>query len=197
MLCPHCNAFQDAITHDKAVFLGFNNLQLGVANYKCTHCEKYYLVIYEIDKSNQIARCGTVYPSDYSAYTNEILESISPRFIDSYNQALRCELRGDIELAAVGYRQSLECLVKDYAINELSVSKEIVIKKSLFNAIEEYLGERDLIATADVVRILGNDYAHYDRKYPDHDFTLLKQYMTIFIKLVETKLMIAHPPVSR
>ena len=51
--------------------------------------------------------------------------------------------------------------------------------------------------TADVIRILGNDYAHYERKYPEHDFELLKRYMDIFINLVETKILIAHPPVER
>ncbi len=131
------------------------------------------------------------------SYQNQILESVSPRFISSYNQALRAEIRGDIELAAIGYRQALECLVKDYAINECGADKEKVVKTKLFDAISEYLGEKDLVSAADVVRILGNDYAHYERKYPQHDFELLKRYMEIFIKLAETKMLIAHPPVSR
>ena len=100
-------------------------------------------------------------------------------------------------MAAIGYRHALECLVKDYAIIELKKDREEVVKKTLAEAIGEYLGEKELVATADVVRILGNDYAHYERKYPEHDFALLKNYMRIFIGLIETKFMISHPPVAR
>ena len=118
-------------------------------------------------------------------------------FIDVYNQALRAEAAGDMALAAMGCRQALECLIKDFAIKELKRPQEEVEKASLFKAIGDYLNEKDLVASADVVRILGNDYVHYKRKYPEHDFILLKSYMNIFIKLVETKLLTAHPPVSR
>ena len=52
-------------------------------------------------------------------YCNDTLATISPRFIDMYNQALQSEYAGNIELAAIGYRASLEVLVKDFAINEL------------------------------------------------------------------------------
>jgi len=110
---------------------------------------------------------------------------------------LRAELRGDIELAAIGYRKALERVVKDYAINELGAAPEEVVGKNLCMAIADYLDEKNLVATADVVRILGNDYAHYQRKYPEHDFTLLKEYMVIFVKMVETRILVAHPPVSR
>ncbi len=48
-----------------------------------------------------------------------------------------------------------------------------------------------------LLEFLGNDYAHYDRKYPQLIFEILKRYMLIFINLVETKLLISHPPVQR
>ena len=66
----------------------------------------------------------------------------------------------------------------------------------LFEAISNYLPE-NMLSTADVVRILGNDHTHYERKYPELDFNLLQKYMDIFINLVQTKLLIANPPVSR
>ena len=33
--------------------------------------------------------------------------------------------------------------------------------------------------------------------YPEHDFQILKKYMDVFISLIETKLLIANPPVAR
>lgn len=139
-----------------------------------------------------------LYPNmTFVPYRNDILTSISERFIDMYNQALQSEFVGNIELAAIGYRSALEILVKDFAINELCKDPTDVSKKTLCTAIDEYLSQPDLVNTADVIRILGNDYTHYQRKYPEHDFELLKGYMEIFLKQIEVQFMIKHPPVSR
>lgn len=197
MWCPLCGAYQDGIIASRYIHSGPGNTQIGTVGYKCTHCDQHYLVIYNIDKAQKTASFAEMYPSVNVDYRNDILESVSPRFIFFYNQALRSEERGDIELAAIGYRSALEYLIKDFAINELKVDYKEVVNVKLCDAITKYLGEKDLTATADVVRILGNDYTHYKRKYPEYDFELLKRYMEIFIKLVETKVMIANPPVKR
>lgn len=198
MLCPHCNAYEDGKLLDKHCWSYVDNCSMGVVVYRCTHCDKPYLVTYKIDPNAKRTTFVQFFPA-YRAeeYKNERLENLSPRFIDSYNQSLRAEAIKDFELAAIGYRHAVECLIKDYAIIELKKDHEEVVGKKLINAIGEYLGEKELVATADVIRILGNDYAHYERKYPQHDFELLKSYMQIFIGLIETKLMINHPPVMR
>lgn len=198
MLCPHCNAYEDGQIIAKNFWPYVDGCYMGVVAYRCTHCRNPYLVIYKIDPKAKRTTFEQFFPTFHAVeYTNERLEKISPRFIDSYNQALRAEAIKDFELAAIGYRHAVECLVKDYAITELKKDRKEVAGKRLVDAIGEYLGEKDLVATADVIRILGNDYAHYERKYPEHDFELLKSYMKIFTSLVETKLMISHPPVAR
>ena len=50
---------------------------------------------------------------------------------------------------------------------------------------------------ADVVRILGNDNTHYERDYESIDFKVLKQYLNIFIEMIEVQIKIKNPPVSR
>lgn len=198
MLCPHCNAYEDGQILDRHYWSYIDGLSFGVVVYRCTHCNKPYLVVYKIDISARKTSFEQFFPSyQTEEYKNPLLNEVSPHFIDAYNQALRAESVKDFELAAIGYRHALECLVKDYAIKELEKNESEVARKTLNDAIGDYLDERALVATADVVRILGNDYAHYERRYPEHDFMLLKSYMQIFIHLVETKLMIRHPPVSR
>ena len=198
MLCPHCNAYEDGQILDKHFWSYIDGCYMGVVVYRCTHCGNPYLVTYKIDPKAKMTTFEQFFPSYHAEeYRNERLQEMSPRFIEAYNQALRAEAINDLELAAIGYRHALECLVKDYAIIELKKDREEVVKKTLAEAIGEYLGEKELVATADVVRILGNDYAHYERKYPEHDFALLKNYMRIFIGLIETKFMISHPPVAR
>ena len=197
MLCPLCNAYQDSSKVSSQLYPSQDHIQFGSVCYKCSHCKNQYLVIYEINHEKKIADFGAYYPQVSIKYENETIAAVSPRFIDMYNQALTSESLGNIELAAVGFRQALECLVKDFAIIELKRDRDEVIGKTLYSAIGDYFEETSFVSSADVVRILGNDYAHYDRKYPQLDFEILKRYMLIFINLVETKRLISHPPVQR
>ncbi len=195
-ICPHCGIGTDApIT--TTYHCDLNNQVLLLATARCTACSKsFFFACHKTEDSNAPAVC--IYPSiSYEPFHNENLEKISQRFIDIYNQAAKCEFDGNLDLAAIGYRTSLEVLVKDYAIQELSIPEEEASKKSLFEAIGEYLKQEDVVKTADVVRILGNDYTHYRRKYPEFDFSLLKYYMEIFIKQIEAAYMTKHPPVMR
>ena len=198
-ICPHCGNGNDSITIDKTVLGMGEDAQALVETCKCTLCDRFYLFANYRDSSDGVgnATAAFYYPFHISSYQNEIISSFSERFIDMYNQALRAESFGDIELAAIGYRSALEILVKDFAKAVSGADPEEVAGKTLFSAIGDYLEPKELAAVADVVRILGNDYTHYERKYPRLDFELLKRYMEIFINLVETKCLIAHPPVSR
>ena len=195
-VCPHCGFGTDAPLHQKGTF-SFNGHYLFIATCTCTACGKnfFFSCEYNFGKTDYDP---IIYPSiAFTPYSNDIFEKISPRFTDMYNQALQSEFHKNIELAAVGYRSALAILIKDYAINELGLNPEEVRSKKLCSAIGTYLNQEDLVKTADVVRILGNDYTHYERKYPQHDFELLKGYMEIFLKQIEVQYMINHPPVSR
>lgn len=134
-----------------------------------------------------------IYPDRKLDYKNETLEKVSPRFIRMYNQALNSEKIGDIELAAIGFCAALETLIKDYAIDELGKPAEEVAVKNLYQVIAEYLLQKDLINTPDLIRILGDDYVHYEDRYPVHDLVILKGYMEIFLKQIEMQYMISHP----
>lgn len=197
MICPFCNAYEDGTISQRSLFPRETNKYYGIISYVCTHCRKIYLVVYDIDVYQKKALPVEIYPTVSLSYSNDEISKLSPRFIDMYNQALKAESEGNIELSAMGFRASLEILVKDFAVVELHKERSTVVKKSLYDAIGEYLGNQELVSSGDVIRILGNDYAHYERKYPEQDFKMLKSYMEIFIHLVETKLMLAHPPVAR
>mgnify|MGYP002710077617 CR=1 FL=1 len=194
--CPFCGYGTDATYKDKTYY-GFNSGHILLAVCECTSCHKNFFFACEHTKDD-LAKTACIYPNETVVpYSNDNLSAISERFIDIYNQALKAEYNGSYELAATGYRSALEILVKDFAINELNEPEETVSKQSLCNAIAQYLKQEELVKTADVVRILGNDYTHYKRKYPEHDFALLKIYMEIFLSQIEAQYMIKHPPVSR
>ena len=194
--CPICRTPQEGTRLDSKLFRTEERKFYGVVAYTCNCCGKKYLVNYNLDANAKTATFGAFYPTFTATYENDVLAEFSPRFIELYNQALRAEFAGDIDLAATGYRHALECMVKDYAIKRLEKDHDEVCRKSLCQAIGEYF-DSDMVKTADVVRILGNDYTHYERRYPDLDFEVLKKYMEIVIRLVETKELINNPPVSR
>ncbi len=195
-ICPYCGTGTDATITGKSNFI-LDGKVLIASTCRCTACSKTFFFACASDGEGYAPNV-CLYPDiTFTPYKNDIFSSVSERFITMYNQALQSEFVGNIELAAIGYRSSLEILIKDFATKELNKPFEEVAKKSLCNAIGEYLNQPDLVSTADVIRILGNDYTHYQRKYPEHDFELLKGYMEIFLKQIEVQYMIKHPPVSR
>ena len=98
-------------------------------------------------------------------------------------------------MAGSGYRNALEVLIKDFAINELGKPTAEVCKKKLAQAIEAYMPNIRLAQSADVIRVLGNDYTHYERRYDDIDFAILKQYIQIFLNSIDCEYLIRHPVV--
>ncbi len=196
-VCPYCKTSVDAPLIDRSV-TKVGIIYMLSASCKCTACGKeFFFTCFRNKETSDIAENICIWPNVENTYKNEKLEEISERFIHLYNQALRAEANGDFELAGIGFRTALEHLVKDYAIKELKIDADEVSKKSLAYAIGEYLHQTELVNTADVVRIFGNDYTHYEEKHPEKDFKTLKAYMEIFLKLIETEYMIKHPPVAR
>lgn len=188
--CPHCGTGTDAVSTAREIFAysGSSNLLLSAA--KCTSCHRTFFFANLRESGNSDAEVVCIYPDKKTEYDNETLKKVSPRFICMYNQAMRSEKNGDTELAAIGYCTALRTLIKDYAVNELGNPAEEVASKSLYQVIGDYLLQRDLINTPDLIRILGDDYVHYNDRYPARDFVILKGYMEIFLKQIEMQLLI-------
>ncbi len=195
LICPRCDFGTDGpITACAKVKYG--KLDLGyVISICCTHCGENFMSLYSYDKSGMHYLSCLPQPSGAPLHAG--LCELSPRFASMHKQAESAELSGLHDVAAMGYRAALEILVKDYAIIELKLPKDEVVKKKLAAAIGAYLNQSALVKTADVVRILGNDHTHYQPEFPQHDFSILKHYYNIFINLVATQYDIAHPPVER
>ena len=194
--CPYCQIGTDAITTVIKAFQ-IDNGYIADVTYKCTSCDKIFHVSYVKLNDEEIYRPYSVYPNFQGRIFNKQIIDVSPRFVKLYNQAYKAEYDNNLELAGCGYRNALEILIKDYAINVLKEKREDVVKMRLYGAIEKYLSDVDMSKCADVVRILGNDNTHYERDYEHIDFEVLKDYLNIFISMIELKIKIKNPPVSR
>lgn len=194
--CPYCNTIIEAVVlHVKGV--DSSNGYTVISSNRCTACDKVFTATYVKEKDKNEYKFIYINPTFSDREFSMNIIELSSRFVKLYNQASKAEYDGSYELAGSGYRNALEILIKDYAIKILKEDEEQVKKIKLNNAISKYLNEVDMSKVADVVRILGNDNTHYERKYEDIDFSILKQYLEIFISLIDVQLKINNPPVSR
>lgn len=195
LFCPYCGIATKSNIRGSSVYL---NSSLGIINLTAFHvtcCNRIYTTTH-LNKCGQFELLN-FYPSTQPPNdTPQCFKEISPRFVNIYSQSLAAENQNHHNLAAIGYRTALEILIKDFAITQLQKPQSEVEKLSLFKAIETYL-PNDLINTADVVRVLGNDNTHYSQKNEEYDFEVLKNYLSIFMKQLESQYMILNPPVSR
>lgn len=78
------------------------------------------------------------------------------------------------QIAGCGYRKSLEFLIKDYAIHKHPDDAETIKKKLLGSCINDYVADANVKACAARAAWLGNDEAHYVRKWSEKDIGDLK-----------------------
>lgn len=192
--CPNCNIATSPTFVD-----GF---YMKHPDFEVNYC---YIVLY-------CPRCSSLYTARYfdgsavygSPLNNLFLDSvfpktankisfsdnikeISPEFVSLYNQAAEAEKQDEIKgLAGLGYRKSLEFLVKDYLQLEQNLTKEEIgecrlekcCKKIEFETIREF---------ANAATWLGNDETHYVVKHPDYDITQMKAFLVSLISCIHTK----------
>jgi len=192
IICPYCGAFVQP-NLKQSVAASYNSSIIILVTFNVTCCDKLFFSTFQKHESESRADLLYTYPSYQLDTLPEAVHNISPRFVELYKQANYAENMNFFELAGTGYRNALEVLIKDYAINELKIPRDEVISKKLHKAIELYLPNIRLSTSADVVRLLGNDNTHYERKYEDIDFPILKQYLEIFIKTIEVEYLISNP----
>lgn len=197
-LCPCCG-----VAHNPNITLEFtrtvNEVPVYGFSHNCPNCKKNSLSIntFAPIENNRYVDLLLSYPNANPIEFDEKLTNLSPRFVSLYNQAHFCEENNFIDLAGMGYRASMEVLLKDYALDFELDTQENIAKLNLNRAIETFF-KNDQVAyvASDVVRIIGNDFTHWD-KSEQYSIEELKQYLEIFIQAIKFQLMIKHPPVSR
>lgn len=201
-ICPNCGKVNNpqSSVEGKIHYSGFKILYML---HQCPSCKQDHWSIQKVfpDDENSKTEMLTYTPSSSLRQFEKRICEFSPRFISMYHQAEKAENDGNLELAGMGYRAAEEILIKDYALKFSDDDAEKVSKYTLNSAIGHYFKDSETLGVAaDVVRINGNDYAHWDRP---EDFDVkqklqeLKAYLDIFISQINVKLMIKNPPVSR
>lgn len=104
----------------------------------------------------------------------EGIAELSPQFAKIANQAAKAEADGLEEIAGIGYRKALEFLIKDYCIKVNPAKAPVIKKLSLAQCIEDFVKDSNIKTCAKRAVWIGNDEAHYERVWTDHDVKDLK-----------------------
>jgi hypothetical protein len=176
------------------------------ATYRCTNtrCAKLFLAYFSNPYHNP--RCGQTYELaatlPITQQRQDFADSIrvvSPQFVSIFNEAYAAEQLGLGEICGVGYRKSLEFLIKDYLIGHIPtddpdrVEKTEQLKaKSLGNCIAQDISDQNIKVVAQRATWLGNDETHYVRKWTGKDVNDLKKLIALTVHHMESEALTAQ-----
>lgn len=152
---------------------------------QCLFCEEFFALTFKVNsKFDYIDGTdvfgATIVPYTYSVFVEyglpEEMEEISPAFKEIYQQAQKAEAYQLNHVAGIGYRKSLEFLVKDFLINVRKQPHESVDTIPLSQAIQMLENEK-LISLAKAATWIGNDETHFVKKYEDKAIEDMKKYI--------------------
>lgn len=195
----HCESFEALYERES-----YNepDLRLVQCICRCTSekCREHYMLTMQISvNENRRVDFLKFVPNHYlhvseRSFPNEV-EKVSPKFKKIYNQAYTAEQMGLNEINGMGYRRSLEFLIKDYLLfmdqgkEDASLSQQDVYHMSLRSAIDK-LSDDKLTALATASSWLGNDHAHTEVKWTDNTVKDLKAFIEAFVATVQRDIQI-------
>lgn len=179
-VCPHCASIMQPNYHT-AHYNDAKESIFGVL-LRCTsnNCNKFFALEYN-DKGNSSDICKYKeysYRPPIKVELPDNIEKVSSTFEEIYSQATKAESEKLDQIAGVGYRKSLEFLIKDYAIRNNPKDEEKIKNKMLGAVISEYLNDFPKLQNlAKAATWIGNDETHYVRRHDDKDIRDMKQFI--------------------
>ena len=184
--CPICKFALKPLELKKATYYDESGRLHAAILYLCKHCYQVFMTSHICRRRQDTDPPGTIYIAELECLApvkfeeqkfDESIALISPRFVKIYNQALAAESSSLDEIAGLGYRKALEFLIKDFCIHLHPDDTEKIQKCPLSRCISEYIDSPDIKTLATRAAWLGNDEAHYVRKFEDRDITDMKRFI--------------------
>jgi hypothetical protein len=209
-VCPHCT--HRVVPEELVWSIAGSNYQHLECVYKCTNreCGHLFVATYRLVEqkhptadAERMANAFGIKKARYeldstwpvqvpkSAFAAE-LAKVSPTFIEIYNQAEEAEARGLLEVCGLGYRKSVEFLIKDYCSSEHPTEAEAIKAMPLAQCIAKYVRDPRIETVASRAAWLGNDEAHYVRKWIGKDISDLKVLVRLTCNWIESALLTRH-----
>ncbi len=183
--CGICHKNVDPTIIGSAFVKGDQNSKFIEAVYQCTNLKCNSLIIGYYEKQSNgyfnLINNAPVYP--LSREFDEEITKISNNFVTIYNQAHYADQVGLTMISGIGYRKALEFLVKDYLVFLDTENEDSIVKLPLGQCINKLENHRIKDITKRATWI-GNDEAHYKRKWEDKDVTDLKRLIEITVHFI-------------
>jgi hypothetical protein len=152
--------------------------------FQCTNPQCNSLIIGSYKKEGstyKLIKSAPIIPKE-KEFSPEILE-VSPNFVKIYNQSLYAEQIGLTLISGIGYRKALEFLIKDYLVYLGNEEEEVILKLPLGQCINK-LENHNIKEIAKRATWIGNDEAHYTRKWEDKDVSDLKKLIEVTVYFI-------------
>lgn len=192
-ICPICHMPQNPEILETKTSADILEVQVEtILLARCTNCNKYYLLPYTVIGRNE----NLIYETKYSPYKPtlnidlnfpEEIYNISERFVEIYKQSLTSEKLDLNELSGMGFRKSVEFLIKDYLIKINPDQKDKISSMHLGNAINK-IDNENIRSLAKTSNMLANDQVHYTVKYSDKDINDLKSFIKALIYYISMEM---------
>lgn len=167
------------------------NVRRAFSIYFCPHCQNCFYVTYHVShaRGDCEGRIQNIYPAALAKTNfNKSLSLLSPDFVDIYHQAEIAESNNLTAICGLGYRKSLEFLIKDFSIMLHPDKEEVIKSATLSNCIQPYIPNERIKTLAKASTWLGNDETHYVRKHPDYDLSDLKAFINATVAFINSEL---------
>jgi len=204
-ICPHCHVVNEPEFKHWENTYDMNDISQLITLWRCTNkkCQRHFPVLYvQIDQNSyEFVRFMDGFPKgpDWpvpilnlkSGNKRDIDLSIPSRFIKTYLQSLTAEEEGLDEIAGMGFRKSIEYLVKDWAIQSKPDDCKKINDLWLSAVISEYY-DGELKGILERATWLGNDQSHYNRLFEEYDNSILKELISLIIVELDRQYKLKH-----
>ena len=143
--CPICHRNIAPIQISAIRVLESLRPEIDVA-FRCTNldCDSMFIGIYKFDDEYQLFLEKTTPQTPVNKEFEETIITLSPSFIEIYNQAIAAEAYNLNHIVGIGLRKALEFLIKDFAIKQ-NLEKKTTIKKTLLGkVIKDFIDAQNL-----------------------------------------------------
>lgn len=197
--CPHCNTLIEPLILSSVSYTNkidntednlFFEYDTVVITTLCQSCNNPIVYIYDCygkyktNYEDVILEC-IIPQSKFKKEFSDYIKNSFPNFIEIYNQSYLAEQLNLNEICGIGYRKSLEFLIKDFAIKYNPQDKEKIKNISLSKCINDYIDSKKLKTLAMASVWLGNDQTHYVCKHEDYNIEHLKIFINCTVAFIE------------
>lgn len=182
-VCPHCH--HGMVPQYLSGFMGKNEVFL---TFYCSinTCNEFFIGKYDRNLSG--GNWSFYYTLlGYPILTKfpDLIKDVSPSFLEIYKQAEVAQTNKLDQICGMGFRKSLEFLIKDYIISKGIADEKAIKKTSLGDCIKFHIENKRIKDNASRAAWLGNDETHYVRKWEAMDVENLKAIIKLTVSWIE------------